>query len=459
MDIIRKTISSEASHPDFSHDFYTDYTLREWMLGIPQGEDWFADAPREPQPRGVYEWDRRHVYPVHGGGEIVVGKIEHHRMPAEWLVEGIVLSGKLGVISPRMGHRARTALSCNLAVAMACGTPWPILAGKDKRTGKPQTWDDEYSFENRVSAFFGKKNHTPLCNINMDGRVLYLAGNLEAAQEQISKALSGLRKQELEAFEHNFTLAPIGSSTLDTEQGISKIAAEIGIASSKWTETLRAHAEHEEDDKLRYQLPQAVFYDPHLPATSLNVADIVFKTLNGGNLELQTTSSTGEWCQVFWLGDNKRKWSSQSFSSSRDHREVEKIVEMQREFYSTLDDEGPDALGNTSRTIDEDIPPFLRKGPADINYNNPWVEYAEVGREPKLFNSRHLKGTDRMKMIRNLRQPGTTLILVNTDEATIGKPDFQLGTGEDQTKLEVYNEHFPSPFTSEAPLTIQPHSS
>jgi hypothetical protein len=82
-----------------------------------------------------------------------------------------------------------------------------------------------------------------------------------------------------------------------------------------------------------------------------------------------------------------------------------------------------------------------------------------VGREPKLFNSRHLKGTDRMKMIRNLRQPGTTLILVNTDEATIGKPDFQLGTGEDQTKLEVYNEHFPSPFTSEAPLTIQPHSS
>ena len=377
MDIIRNAHGSMAQ-PHLKYRFgsshriglKTEYTLREWMLGIPEGEDWVAGTlcpiktcdtlsdrtPREPQPRGVVKWDRRRVVEVHGGRERVIGKIEYYRAPAQWLVEGIVPSGSLGVIIPCVGHRARTALSCNLAVAMACGTPWPILAGKDKRTGKPQTWDDEYSIRDRASALLGKNTHTSLCNINMEGRVLYLAGHLEAAQEHISAALSGRTEQETKAFERNFILAPIGSSSLGTEPGISKIATEIGIASSKWTTTIRSWTESE-DDEMAYQVPEAVFYDAQLPATSLNVAEIVRDTLGrAGNVGLELQ-----------------------------------------------------------------------------------------------------KGTDRVKLM-GYSGKQTTLILVNTDEATIGTPDFQLGTGRDQTKLVVYHKYFPSPFTWDAPLKTQPYS-
>ena len=459
---------------DHDTEFEIEFTLREWMLGKPQGLKWVDGTlspvnnydtlsdlsdrnPREPLPRGEYQWDRRDRF---------AGKIEYHRMPAQWLVEGIVLSGRLGVISPSMERHAKSVLSCNIAVAMACGTPWPILAGKDKRTRKPQTWDDEYSAKDRTSVFFGKSTHTPLGNINMDGRVLYLAGDLEVVQENISAALSGRSKQEKEAFERNFVLAPIGSSSMDTEQGISKIATEIGIASSKWSTVIKSWRAYE-DDEPAYQVPEAVFYDPQVPATSLNVAEIVRETLGcAGNvgLTLRSISPTGEWSQVFWQGVNSNEKWGQKFSGSCDYREIEKIIEMQRDFYSTLDYDGLNAVYDTNdatyEKYDYDVPDIISKSMSRLldyakggDSKNPWIKYAEGEDVPILFSARELWDTGGMRLMGSSAHK-TTFVLVNIDETTIGKPDIQLGTGKNQTELVVYNEHFPSPFTLEKPLKI-----
>ena len=438
---------------------YTDYTLTEWMRRIPSGAvqrdgvislvaDLSCDTPRPPKQRGNVE--------IMGGRRDGQKELS----PASWLVEGIIPGGHLGIVGTEEGSLSNSALSIDLAVAMACNSTWPALQKAEKRGEKSHLWNDHISLKDRLSAsaFSNRTAHPPLGTNNMEGRVLYLSGNIEITQTRMDKAFRRYGGANRQTFKKNIILSDIGTASMDSEDGIATIAKEIGIASSRWNTTIKYDHSRDWDedggDEPAHLVPEVIFIETKSPVNSLNAAEIIRETMGCAGttgLFLQQSPESGAWCQEFNLGRVGLPLFSREFQNTTDHREIKNLMNQQRETYRSLFNRTASIRSPENRDIQSENQ-WLEF--AFESTENPWQEYANGGEEPELYNSRRIIGRDRKQLQGNGRMPQSTVIVVNTNLSTIGAADFEFGTLDRNKKFYISHHIYPSPFNKSSPLKI-----